>query len=105
MGELGKRNIRFMLKRAGVPVTLTYLGADYKTHAEKNEVDSEQVQGDTQSLIARLLSLRFETDSVPGLVPGVLLEVGEVPTVEVLKVVQVQRENDGLETIAFCMRQ
>ena len=104
MGNLGKRNIAFMLKRAGVPVVLTYLGADYKTFALRDEVDSEQVQGESAGFIGRIIALTFETDSVPNLVPSVTLEVGDPPVPELLKVIQVQRENDGLETVALCVR-
>lgn len=100
MARFGDANIEPMLKRLGVPVTATYLGADYSTYGVVDESDDEQVTTESAGLVGRVFSLQVKTGTLPGIAEGVLLEVDG----ETFTIVAVRRIDDGLMTRVLLTR-
>jgi len=100
VARFGDANIEPMLKKFGVPVTATYLGADYSSSGIVDESDEEQTQTQFGAIVGRVFSVTVKTDALPGIAEGGLLEVdGKVYTI-----VSVRRIDDGLVTRVLCTR-
>lgn len=100
MARFGDANIEPMLKKFGVPVTTTYLGADYSTFGIVDESDDEQALTESGALIGRTFSVLVKTGALPGIVELGLLSVDGVA----YTIVAVRRQDDGLVTRVFLTR-
>lgn len=91
-----------MVEKFGVPVVLTYLGADYTAKGIKDESDDAMLETDSGAFAGRIIAVTLKTGALPvaGLVEGVALVVdGEDYTV-----VSAHRREDGALTRVLCAR-
>jgi len=91
-----------MMDKFGIPVVLTYLGADYLSNGIRDEVDETMLETDTGAFVGRTIVLTLRRGDFPeaGLVSDALITVDG----EDMTIISAARREDGSLVRVLCAR-
>lgn len=98
----GESKLAPMLAKFGIPVVLTYLGADYAEKGIRDEVDADMLQADSGTFAGRVVAVLVETKAFP---TG-SLKAGQAFVVEGVEhtIISAFAQEDGAVTRVLCAR-